>query len=93
MDVICAFATDGRIAAYDLQPLDDDLGFFPPYQAAPVIRRNLLVVYPDLRGALAPLAGLIQDEGMQHLNFEVDGNGRSPEEVVREFLTAQGLLE
>ena len=93
VDVICAFATDGRIAAYELQPLNDDLGFFPPYRAAPVIRSSLLLVHPDSRGALAPLAGLIQDEAMQRLNFEVDGNGRTPEKVVREFLTAQALLE
>ena len=42
VDVICAFATDGRIAAYDLQVLNDDLRFFPPYLAAPVIGKDLL---------------------------------------------------
>ena len=34
VDVIDAFATDGRITAYDLLVLDDDQGFFPPYDAA-----------------------------------------------------------
>ena len=38
VDVISAFATDGRIAAYELQPLEDNLHFFPPYFAAPVLR-------------------------------------------------------
>ena len=38
VDIICGFATDGRIAAYDLVMLEDDRGFFPPYYAAPVVR-------------------------------------------------------
>jgi osmoprotectant transport system permease protein len=41
VDVICAFASDGRIAFYDLMPLHDDRGFFPPYQAAPVVGENV----------------------------------------------------
>ena len=33
LDAIAAFATDGRIDAYDLQTLKDDASYFPPYQA------------------------------------------------------------
>ncbi|MFC1512376.1 glycine betaine ABC transporter substrate-binding protein, partial [Candidatus Latescibacterota bacterium] len=61
VDVICAFATDGRIAAFDLQPLRDDRGFFPPYQAAPVIRTEVLQAYPELREVLDLLAGRLDD--------------------------------
>ena len=49
VDVIPAFTTDGRIAAYDLVPLDDDRHFFPPYFAAPVVRIETLRRYPQLR--------------------------------------------
>jgi glycine betaine/choline ABC-type transport system substrate-binding protein len=86
VDVICAFSTDGRIEAYDLAALTDDRNFFPPYYAAPVVRVKALEVYPGLRDALAPLAGLISEGTMQRLNFDVDEKGRSPEEVAREFL-------
>ena len=41
VDVICAFATDGRIEAYGLKPLRDDKKFFPPYYAAPAGKRVL----------------------------------------------------
>ncbi len=92
VDVICAFATDGRIAAFDLQPLQDDRGFFPPYQAAPVIRTEVLKAHPDLRHVLNLLAGRLDDVTMQRLNFKVDGNHFQPRDVAREFLESHGLV-
>ena len=92
VDVICAFATDGRIAAYRLRPLRDDRRFFPPYHAAPVVRQETLRRHPQVRQALAPLAGLLDDATMQRLNYAVDEEKRSPAEVVAEFLEAKGLI-
>jgi glycine betaine/choline ABC-type transport system substrate-binding protein len=57
VDVICAFTTDGRIAAYDLQPLADNRRFFPPYFAAPVIRSKFLRDHPEVRTVLTRLVG------------------------------------
>jgi len=92
VDVICAFATDGRIAAFELQPLEDDKGFFPPYQAAPVVRAEVLDAHPKLRDVLGLLAGLLDDSTMQRLNFEVDAHKKSPQVVAQDFLEIQGLL-
>ena len=92
VDVICAFATDGRIRGFDLVTLEDDRRFFPPYEAAPLIRRATLQRHPDLAPLLARLGGTIDDAGMQELNYQVDEQGRPAREVVRAFLTAQGLL-
>ncbi len=86
VDVISAFATDGRIAAFHLKPLADDRHFFPPYQAAPVVRIPALEAHPELRDVLALTAGLLDDETMRRLNYEVDGNNRRPADVVTEFL-------
>jgi osmoprotectant transport system permease protein len=93
VDVICAFATDGRIAAYDLTPLSDDREFFPPYQAAAVVRSRVLSDHPELRAALTPLAGALDDRAMQRLNLQVDGEGRTPADVARRFLSESGLLD
>ena len=93
VDAISAFATDGRIAAFDLQPLRDDRGFFPPYQAAPVVRTEVLEAHPALRQALGLLGGLVDDATMQHLNFEVDERKRRPADVAREFLESRQLLK
>ena len=37
VDVIDGYATDGLIAKYDLVVLEDDRGFFPPYEAAALL--------------------------------------------------------
>jgi glycine betaine/choline ABC-type transport system substrate-binding protein len=92
VDVICAFATDGRIATYNLMPLKDDRNFFPPYHAAPVIREEILKTYPKLGDVLSLSGGLIDNATMQCLNFEVDGKKRKTAEVVEEFLKAKEIL-
>jgi len=93
VDVIDGFATDGRIPAYELIVLKDDKGFFPPYHAAPLIRRRTLEQYPGLRQILNRLAGKISDKAMQSLNYEVDEKGYKAEDVAREFLISCGLIE
>ena len=93
IDVAAGDSTDGRIAALQLVALEDDRRFFPPYQAVPLVREETLQKYPALRPALERLAGQIDAATMQRLNLEVDGRGRRPEDVAREFLTARGLLE
>jgi glycine betaine/choline ABC-type transport system substrate-binding protein len=92
VDVICAFATDGRIASYNLKPLEDDRHFFPPYHAAAVIREETLRAYPELENVLSLLEGLLDNATMQGLNFEVDGKKRRIAQVAEEFLTGRGLL-
>jgi glycine betaine/choline ABC-type transport system substrate-binding protein len=92
VDVICAFATDGRIAAYNLKPLEDNQSFFPPYYAAPVIRKEIIKSYPQLRTILNQLSGLLPDKTMQQLNYEVDENKRDPKAVAAEFLRKHNLI-
>ncbi len=92
VDVISAFATDGRIPALGLVTLEDDLGFFPPYFAAPVVRQELLDEDAAVGDVLNSLAGLLDDETMAGLNAQVDVDGEEPEDVARAFLEEQGLL-
>lgn len=92
VDVIDGFATDGRIAAFDLVILEDDAGFFPPYYAAPLVREEVLEAHPEMADALNRLAGRIDSETMARMNYEVDENHRSPREVALEFLREEGLV-
>ncbi len=91
VDVICAFATDGRIAAYKLHVLHDDRSFFPPYDAAPVIRKALLRDHPEIRDALTPLAGTIGDREMRRMNYAADELKRRPSAVARDWIEARGF--
>jgi len=92
VDLVFAFATDARLQQYDLRVLKDDRGYFPPYQAAPVVRSSTLAVHPQLRSALAPLAGVLPDSVMRRLNYEVDVQGGSPADVAAKFLSEQRIV-
>lgn len=93
VDVISAFSTDGRLPAYHLYPLVDDREFFPPYYAAPLLRAEVNQRHPQISEALALLAGAIDNETMQELNFSVDEGKEAIRTVARQFLLQQGLLE
>ncbi len=73
VDVITAFSSDGRIAAYDLITLSDPKGAFPPYDAllllSPRVASNARVV-----AALTPLIDSIPVAAMRQANLLVDRN-------------------
>jgi osmoprotectant transport system substrate-binding protein len=85
-------ATDGLIPALDLFALEDDRHYFPPYEAAPVIREHTLRQHPEIAQALAALANTISDSEMQQMNYAVDGLHRDTQDVVRDFLKAKKLV-
>jgi glycine betaine/choline ABC-type transport system substrate-binding protein len=66
--------------------LEDDRGYFPPYQCAFVVREEALNKYSGLRAALEGLSGTISDADMRRMNAAVEREKRSPAEVAREWL-------
>ena len=92
VDVITAFATDGRIESLDLQLLEDDKQFYPPYFAAPIVRQDLLEEAPEVRDILNSIAGTLDDARMTELNFQADEEGKEVEDIARDFLTEEGLI-
>jgi glycine betaine/choline ABC-type transport system substrate-binding protein len=92
-DVIDAFSTDGLLKAFELTVLEDDKNFFPPYYAAPLVRKETLEKYPELEEVLNKLDGLIDDETMRELNYKVDKLNESPEEVAKNFLKDKQLIK
>ncbi|WP_017382068.1 ABC transporter substrate-binding protein [Paenisporosarcina sp. TG-14] len=93
VDVITAFTTDGRIERFDLEITTDDKGFFPKYDAAPLVRQETLETYPELEEVLNELAGKISIDDMQKMNAQVDIDGEKAEDVARDFLIEKGLIE
>jgi osmoprotectant transport system permease protein len=88
VDVISAFSTDGRIAAFDLLVLEDPLAAFPPYDAVVLLSRSASK-NPTLVKALEPLLGHLDDSMMREANRAVDLDHRPIEEVSRRL--AAGL--
>jgi len=91
VDLIAGNTTDGLIPALNLFVLDDDRHYFPPYEAVPVIRQQVLVKHPAVLDAVSGLAGKINDQEMRELNYAVDGHHRDVKEVVAEFRRKKGL--
>ncbi len=86
VDVICAFSTDGRILKHDLQVLTDNRGFFPPYEACPVARSEILTRHPELAAALLELRDTIDAATMTRLNNEAYSQQKTPAEIAEAFL-------
>ena len=85
------YTTDGRLSAFKLKLLSDDLHYFPDYTAAPVVSKAYLDAHPDLAALLKPLADLFDDETMRQLNARVDVNHESPSRVAADFLRQHPL--
>ena len=93
MDVVLGYTTDGRIASYDLVVLEDDLRFFPPYDASPLVTEELIKEKPYVDRAMKKLEGKISTEQMQKLNYEADNNLKEPAVVAEEFLKKHNYFD
>ena len=91
VDITAGNSTDGLIYAFGFSALEDDRHYFPPYEAVPVIRQEMLTNHPEVKQALDELTGKISEEEMRQLNYAVDGQHRNPTDVVREFLQKKNL--
>jgi osmoprotectant transport system substrate-binding protein len=87
------FATDGRISALDLVVMEDDLSFFPVYQAAVTLKQETLDEYPEIADIMNPVAAELTDEVMQGLNAQVDVDGEDPADVAQAWLQENGFLQ
>jgi osmoprotectant transport system permease protein len=92
VDLIAGNSTDGLISRYGLVQLEDDLHYFPPYDAVPVVRQKALENHPELREVLKQLGGILNVEEMRELNYAVDGDQRQAKDVVSEFLSHKMIL-
>jgi glycine betaine/choline ABC-type transport system substrate-binding protein len=88
VDVIAGNSTDGQIRALDLVVLEDDRHYFPPYEAAPVIRQAAIARHPGVATALAELAGRMSDAEMRRLNALADVEHRDIATIARDWLRA-----
>jgi glycine betaine/choline ABC-type transport system substrate-binding protein len=85
IDVAVANSTDGQIAGLNLVVLRDDRRYFPPYQAAPVVRRETLERLPGVWDALQGLEGALDDATMRGLNYKVAVEGQDLAAAVRSW--------
>lgn len=86
------FTTDGRIKSLGLTVLEDDKGFFPAYNVAPVLDSATLKEYPQLEGIYDQISPKLTDAVLQELNRQVDVEGREPADVAFDWMVKEGFI-
>ena len=91
VDMVAGNSTDGPIRALGFTVLADDLHYFPPYEAVPLVRDDSLQRHPEIQSAMDKLAGKVTAEEVQAMNDAVDARHEDVTEVVRAFRARKGL--
>ncbi len=82
VDIITAYTTDGRIAAFDLVVLEDPLQAIPPYDAVLLLSPEA-GADPEVVATLRPLLNAVSAEVMRTANMMVDVEGLEVAEAAR----------
>ncbi|MGQ1783582.1 MULTISPECIES: ABC transporter permease/substrate-binding protein [unclassified Saccharicrinis] len=86
VNAIDAFTTDAKIEAQNLRVLDDDLNYFPSYEAGIIVRNELLEQHPELEPLLMKLNGQITTEAMMEMNYKVEVEKEDIQKVASYFI-------
>lgn len=86
------YGTDGGIAPSGLTVLADDKGVQPVYEPAPIIRKEVLDQYPQIKDLLEPVFAKLDLKTLQDLNGRVQVGGESAAAVAQDWLTQGGFL-
>lgn len=84
IEVINGYTTDGM--AVGLVILEDDLNYFPSYEAVPIVHEHAFEKFPGLEELLRGLKRSISEEEVRKMNYAVENNGESVYDVARAFL-------
>ena len=93
VDAIIAFTTDGQLSDPQIVLLEDDHHYFETYYAGSVVRQEVLEEYPELRSVLMLMDHLIDEKEMATMNYKVEQEKISDQDVAKDFLMDKGLWE
>ena len=86
VDVIDIYSTDAKIAQLGLTVLEDNLHYFPPYDAVLLYRLDVATRFPAGWAAIQKLQGRIKASDMIAMNAAVEIGGKSFAAVASDFL-------
>ena len=92
VDVTDAFETDALLKKLELVKLEDDISFFPPYQAVSITREDTLAKYPQLQAVMDQMENAITTDEMMEMNYAVDVEGKTPKAAAIAFLKKKGMI-
>jgi osmoprotectant transport system permease protein len=91
VDAIDIYSTDAKIRQYGLRVLDDDLHYFPRYDAVLLYRLDLPRRFPQAWRAIAGLEGSISADAMIAMNAEAELDGKSFTAIAHDWLVRRGV--
>ncbi|MDT3995261.1 glycine betaine ABC transporter substrate-binding protein, partial [Mammaliicoccus fleurettii] len=92
IDLIDAYSTDAELKEYGMVVLEDDKKLFPPYQGAPLMKKETVKEHPEVVKAMNKLKGKISDEEMQEMNHRVTIKDEDAYQVAKEYLEKNDLI-
>ncbi len=92
-DVIDLYSTDSKIQTLNIRVLEDDLNFFPSYDAVFLYRKELEEENPQLVQLIRSFEGKIDNRQMIKLNARCEVDNKFEAEVAHEFLSDQMQID
>jgi glycine betaine/choline ABC-type transport system substrate-binding protein len=92
VDVIVAYATDARIGKLNLAVLDDDMLFFPAYNAAFTVRDDLMHRHPEIKHAIEAVTATLDAATQTRLNGRADIDGMDYAVVAETYLREKKFI-
>lgn len=92
IDVTNGFTTDAQLSRDDVVVLEDDKHLQVNYFCSTVVRKDALEQYPGLEETLMKMDGILTDQEMAALNYQVEVEGKDEADVAEEFLKEKGLI-
>jgi osmoprotectant transport system permease protein len=93
LDATDLYSTDPKIRRFDLRVLEDDLVYFPAYQAVVLYRADLEDRWPAVVAALLRLEGKIAESAMIEMNARVEEDRQPEAQVAADFLAKNLSIE
>ena len=91
-DVGIGYTTDGQLASPKLKVIEDTKTIWPIYEPAPVITQEFLDKNPDAKKILNEVSASLNADKMRALNGAVDLEQEDYEDVARQHLEDEGII-
>jgi osmoprotectant transport system substrate-binding protein len=91
-DVGIGYTTDGQLASPELKVIEDTKTIWPIYEPAPVVTQEFLDKNPDAKKILNEVSASLNADKMRALNGAVDLEQEDYEDVARQHLEDEGII-
>lgn len=91
-DIGVGFNTNPQILRFELVGLEDDQGFFPVYNPAPLVGTKTAENNPAMKEPLNAISNVLTTDKIRGLNRRVSIDGESAQQVADEFLSDENII-